>query len=54
MKSSRRDLFIDVVVDRFIFNYNEITLTFVYPKQVWDYLKQAFYCVVQPFLTIRE
>jgi len=27
MKSSRRDLFIDIVVDRFIFKNNQITLS---------------------------
>ena len=44
MESSRRDLFIDMVVDRFIFKYNQITLSPVSPscpKQVWDCLKQG-------------
>jgi len=44
MESSWRDLFIDMVVDRFILKNNHITLyfcsTFI-PKQVWDYLKQG-------------
>jgi len=45
MESSRRDLFIDMVEDRFILKNNRITLspccTFVYLKQVLDYLKQG-------------
>jgi len=44
MESSRRYLFIDMVVDRSIFNNNQITLSPVSPsylKQVRDYLKQG-------------
>jgi len=47
MESSRRDLFIDVVVDRFILESNQITLspciTFI-PKQVGDITGVSFYC----------
>jgi len=42
MESSRRELFIDMVVDGFIFKYNQVTLSPVSPsylKQVYDYLK---------------
>jgi len=44
MESSRRDLFIDMVVDSFISNNNQITpppFTPLCTKQVWDYLKQG-------------
>jgi len=44
MKSSRRDLFIDMVVDRFIFKTNQITLSpclnFI-KQEVWHYLKHV-------------
>jgi len=48
MQSSRRSLFIDMVVDSLIFKNNQITPYFtLIPKQVWDYLKQGLvfaYC----------
>jgi len=47
MKRSRRELSVNVVIDCFTFKDNQITLftcfTFMYPNQVWDYLKQAFF-----------
>jgi len=49
MASSRRDLFIAMVVDRFIFKSNETTFTLCftsYLKQVWDYRKQGFGFIV--------
>jgi len=45
MESSQRDLFIAMVVYRFIFKNNKIILSPVspsYPKQEWEYLKQVF------------
>jgi len=44
MESSRRDLFIGMVVDRFIFKNNHVGFPLVSPrylKQVYDYLKQG-------------
>jgi len=44
MESSRRDLVIEMIVDRFIFKNNKIALPPVSPsyiKQMWDYLKQG-------------
>jgi len=41
MESSRRDLVIDMAVDKFIFNKRVRSPRFLslYSKQVWDYLK---------------
>jgi len=41
IESPRRELFIDMIVERFIFQNNEITVfaCFTFLKQVWDYLK---------------
>jgi len=42
MDSSRRDLFIDMAVHRFILKNNQIKLSPRFAsKQVWDYLKQG-------------
>ena len=44
MESSRLDLFIDMVVDRFIFKNNQITHSycFTFQPKVCDYLKNRF------------
>ena len=56
MESSGRDLSIDMVVNRFIFKNNQITLSPVsppYSKQAWDYLKQGLvFTVVQYGISI--
>jgi len=45
MESSQRDLFIDMVVDRFIFKNNQIT---VYPCFIFiPKTELSFYCVKQ-------
>ena len=44
MVSSRRDLFIDTVVDRFIYTNTQKAFFSVLPfnpKQIWDYPKQG-------------
>jgi len=51
MKSSRRDLFIDMVVNRFtskIIKLRSSVVSASYPKQVWDYLKQGLVFIVLP------
>jgi len=48
MKSSRRELSINMVIDGFILKNSQITL-FPLPscsKQVWDYLKQELFFTV--------
>jgi len=50
MESSRRDLFIDIVDDTFIFKNNQITLSLVSPlhlNQVLDFLKQEIFFTVR-------
>jgi len=60
MGSSRRDRFIDMAVDRFIFKNNQITLfpcfNFILKSGVWDYLKQVLVFTVidrcNPMITL--
>ena len=50
MEGSRRNLFIDMIVDRFIFNNNQITLSPCFTlKHTWDYLKQKLNFTVYGF-----
>ena len=57
MESSRRLLFVDVVVDTIVSKKNQIALspcfTFI-PKQVWDYLKQGLVFNVRSWLFARR
>jgi len=50
MESCRRDLFIDIVVDRFIIKKipnNGVTLFHLHtPKQMWDHLKLGLVFIV--------
>jgi len=41
METSRRDLFIDVIFDRFTLNNNQITLSpcFTFIPKTWDYVR---------------
>jgi len=49
MESSRRDLSIDMIVERFIFKNNQITLTpyFTFLPKTDVELEVSFYCVVK-------
>jgi len=56
MKSSRRDRFIDMVVDRFILKNNQINpfrVSTLYLKQ-WDYLKQGFSLSCENMQSLRK